>query len=76
MNHDLCARVMIESGAIVDQIGPQQFTALMFTALNGHKQCARLLIDAGAQKNAKSVRGETALDIARRKGHAALLEGL
>ena len=70
--HDLCARVLVEAGAAVDQT-EDGWTALMFAAQNGHDLCARVLFEAGSSLAPKDQDEFTALmlaaKIATQNGH-------
>jgi ankyrin repeat protein len=46
----------------------------MYGAEYGHAEIVRLLLDAGADVTPKDLDGETALMIAQRRGHAAIVE--
>ncbi|XP_005182192.1 G patch domain and ankyrin repeat-containing protein 1 homolog [Musca domestica] len=45
------------------------WSALMMAACEGHEQAVRFLISLGVDKNLKDKSGQTAMDMARRKGH-------
>ncbi len=58
-----------------DLINEDGFTALMVAASNGHTRACRVLIENYTLDcNRKSPTGETALDIARRKGHSSVVK--
>ena len=46
----------------------------MFCCKNGHEQCVRALLEAKANIHAKNKEKDTALDIARREGHAVVCQ--
>lgn len=48
-------------------------TALMAAAFYGHGEVVELLLKYGADKSVRDGGGNTALDMARRRGHAALM---
>jgi ankyrin repeat protein len=53
-------------------------TSIMFAAQNGHDDIVRILMERGADPNAVSIRGMTAVSLARKGGHeqaASLLLG-
>ena len=68
-------RTPIEAGAEVDEVGPEEWTALMFAARDGHDLVARLLLEKGADPNVTAVDpsagpGWTALLYASQNGYA------
>ena len=63
---------LIKAGAAVNHAANNGFTALMLAAETGNDLVARVLLEAGARKDLKTRSGETALDIAKRNGHAAI----
>jgi len=80
MGNVTIVKILLESKSIhVDEPMPRsRRTALHFATEKNHVEIARLLLQAGANKNAKSRRGRTPLDVARRKDlqiMVTLLEG-
>jgi ankyrin repeat protein len=70
---------LLDGGAVVDEAGPDGETALMIAvgaidAAPRHLDNVKLLLDRGADPRARNVRGESALDIARRGNRADLLK--
>ena len=51
-------------------------TPLHYAASCGHKSVVEVLLAAGADKNLKTKSGETPLDVAKKKGHTALIDVL
>ena len=50
------------------------FTPLMCASCYGHKEITKLLLDAGANKEAKDIKGFTAIDFARKMNKKSVLE--
>jgi ankyrin repeat protein len=75
-------RLLISRGADVNAkwdspaSGDGRWNALHITAIEGHAAAAQVLIAAGTEVNAKSLRGETPLDVAVRYGRPELAEVL
>jgi len=67
------ASCLIAKKANINAVNSLHFTPLISAAYNGHDQCVRVALKAGAQKEAKSVRGQTALDIATERNHSAVV---
>jgi ankyrin repeat protein len=66
----LVAEVLIRNGAKVNAILPYNgYTALHLASRDGYKEVAKLLITKGADVNAKTMYGETPLDLAISKEH-------
>ena len=72
--HVQVARFLLENGATVDATEEDGYTALMFCCENGHEQCVNALVEAKANIHAKNKDKDTALDIARREGHAVVCQ--
>jgi ankyrin repeat protein len=53
---------------------PEQFTALMFAAAEGHVKVVRLLLEHGADPSLKDADGDTAESFATQKGHPDVVE--
>jgi ankyrin repeat protein len=60
----------------VDQRGQGRQTPLMAAAMGGHGALVELLLRHGARAGLRNEAGDTAADLARRGGHAALAERL
>ncbi|MFZ2148625.1 MAG: ankyrin repeat domain-containing protein [Sedimentisphaerales bacterium] len=70
------ADMLIANGADID-IGARSsdtYTALHYAVENGHKDVTELLIAKGADVNAKGNKGDTALLLAKEKGHTEIVE--
>ena len=63
---------MLDSGAAVDAVGGNGFTALICAAAFGHAECVRLLLEAGADASGRGKDSRTALEHAEARGHAEL----
>ena len=70
-----CTRVLIEAGSdlTAKSNGNEQRTSLMYAAWKGHAECTQMLIEAGSDLTAKDMRGNTAKDIARNRGHTPVV---
>ena len=68
------ARAPIEAKADLEAQQNEGWTALMYSAQNGHEQVARALLEAGADrsKEVTGYAGWTALKLAERAGHTAI----
>ena len=71
-------QALLEAGAdanvtVVDPSAGPGWTALMYSAQNGHDLCARALLEAGARRDVKTKAGNTALGLAKRNGHSTLV---
>jgi hypothetical protein len=56
---------LISNGADINDCGKSGETALMMAAKNDHRLTVRVLLELGADPNAKTLKGNTAKDIAR-----------
>ncbi|VDD88128.1 unnamed protein product [Enterobius vermicularis] len=52
----------------------REMTALHWAAFNGYFDVVKYLVEAGANVDAKNSKGETPLDIARKKAHTNIIE--
>ena len=69
------AEVLIEHGANINYQDPMMgMTALMGVCFKGSTELTKLLLDKGADASIKNKSGETALDFAKKGGHAAVAE--
>eukprot|EP00900_Chrysochromulina_parva_P012627 jgi/Chrpa1/21365/Chrysochromulina_OHIO_Genome00023502-RA len=83
MNHMQIGRQMIRNGTNVNVQEPAGAKSKKYTALHqacylGHLEFAKMLLDAGADQSIQDVSGQTAKQIADKKGHTQvtkLLEG-
>ena len=62
-------RALLENDAKADATEEDGFTALMFSAQNGHDLCARALLENGGDLEKQQNQGYTALMIAAQNGH-------
>lgn len=69
-------RLLLASGAPVDQSDPEGWSALFFACDNGHLDSCRVLLENGAQVNRVTPTGTTALMIAAAGGYASIVEVL
>ena len=67
------ADLLIVHGADVDAVKDEGVTPLMASAWNGRKLMVASLLLNGADATAANAHGQTALDIARRRGHVDLI---
>jgi ankyrin repeat protein len=68
------AKILIEGGASIDLTDDVGNTALIYAIQSGSLQLATLLLRLGANKTIQNGRNETALDIAKRKEYASIVE--
>ena len=61
------ASSLIQRKANLNSVNSIGYTPLMSAVNNGHEQCVQIAIKEGANKSVKSIRGETALDLAASK---------
>jgi CubicO group peptidase (beta-lactamase class C family) len=73
-NHPGLIPVLLAHGAHIDAANLTGFTALHHAAEAGSVDSARALLAAGANVSLRTQAGETAADVARRKGHDAILQ--
>ena len=67
-------KYLIEQGKDVNQTTRKSgFTALMAAACYGRVEIAQLLLECGANKDAKDIKGFTALDFARKMNKKSIL---
>jgi len=69
-----CTSVLLDARAHVDIMSDERATALMLSCQNGYTSIALLLLNAGAKLHARTVRGDTALSLARDRQHMELVE--
>lgn len=67
------AEKLIESGADVNEPGPENKTALFLAAARGHDYMCRILLDAGADKNIK-YKNLTPLHAAKEMNHPNVIK--
>ncbi len=65
---------LIQKGADVDSVAPNQFTALMFAAKHGHLETVKLLLKADADTDIQTPNGDTALKLAKEAGHGQVVD--
>ncbi|MFN8639865.1 MAG: ankyrin repeat domain-containing protein [Dehalococcoidia bacterium] len=75
------ARALIEAGANIDRSAKYGLTALMLAIINAREEVALALIEAGADLSrvglgAPGFSGKTALDLARERGHSAVVTAI
>lgn len=68
------ARLLIESGADVNQADQFDNTPLWVATFTGHDVVAKLLIDGGADVNQADTDGRTPVDVAAENGHEAVVK--
>ncbi len=69
------ARELLRRGVPIDAIGSaNRISALMLAALQGRTELVRFLIGQGADVNLREVRGQTALGMAQKRNHAAVVD--
>jgi len=71
-NHPDIIELLLAHGAAIDAANQTGFTALHHAAEAGSTDAAKSLLAAGADRTLRTDEGETAADVARRKGNAAL----
>ena len=68
---------LLRSGAAVDAVDDDGWTALMEAAFSGQAECTRLLLKAGADSTLRATgggwEGWTALELAEEQGHAEVV---
>lgn len=68
------AAVLIDHGIAINQQGPVNgYTALHDAVWQNHLATARVILAGGADASIRAKDGQTALDLARAKGHQALV---
>ncbi len=73
------AHLLIRLGANLDHHAKYGLTAVMLAVIRDHEDIVRLLVDAGADlslrgSGAPGFQNRTALDLARARGHAAIVD--
>ncbi|KOO26285.1 d chain transport protein, partial [Chrysochromulina tobinii] len=81
MNHMQIGRQMIRNGTNVNVQEPAGAKSKKYTALHqacylGHLEFAKMLLDAGADQSIQDVSGQTAKQIADKKGHTQLSDNV
>ena len=71
-----CVKLLLETGADVNDTSTQSQTSLMYSAMFGHVACLNLLIGAGADVNTKDIAGSKALFMASAFGHEKCVKSL
>jgi ankyrin repeat protein len=59
---------------LVDLRGGQRRSALMAAAAAGRTEAVRVLVEAGARTTLRDAAGSTAIDLAKSRGHAEVVE--
>ena len=74
----MCAAIVVGAGgaAIVDQPGSDGLTPLHVACYQGSLACVKLLVNSGARTDRKGPDGRTALALAEKHGHQALVRYL
>jgi ankyrin repeat protein len=67
------AASLLSRKANINAVNALGFTPLISASINGHEECVRLALKAGANKCAKSIRGETAAEIAASKNFSSVV---
>ncbi|MCZ6470247.1 MAG: ankyrin repeat domain-containing protein, partial [Gammaproteobacteria bacterium] len=68
------AKLLLDRGAEVDVLDPNDFTPLHNAAWNGNLDLVKLLLDAGADINASTYDGDTPLSLAQNNDQAQVAE--
>jgi ankyrin repeat protein len=81
LGHDEVVRALIEAGAPLDHVNNLGWTALIEAVVLGdggprHVACARALVEAGANREIPDRNGKTALQLARERGFAEMVQVL
>tara|TARA_B100000035_G_C20921782_1_gene518825 strand:+ start:161 stop:865 length:705 start_codon:yes stop_codon:yes gene_type:complete len=71
-----CIRKSIASGALADEYGPGQETALHYAALHNQVDVIKFLLSLGADPNLFDARGHTPLIVAAQVGHMEAVKAL
>jgi ankyrin repeat protein len=81
LGHDGVVRQLIRAGAPVDHVNNLHWTALIEAIVLGdggprHQACVRALLDAGADISLADREGRTPVQLARERGHSAMVRML
>lgn len=68
----VCARLLVDAGADVNDRQSGGFTPIMSAAQNGDSDLAQLLLEHGADASARDDQGRSAVDLALAAGHGDL----
>jgi CubicO group peptidase (beta-lactamase class C family) len=71
-NHPDTIALLLQHGAAINARNLTGFTALHHAAESGSDAAGKALLEAGADASLRTADGETAADVARRKGHEPL----
>ena len=69
-------KLLLDASAYIDAESPNLTTPLMMAARGGHILTVKLLLDEGADLTLKNDQGLSALDLAKKFNHTAIVEGL
>jgi len=73
---DLCAKLLLESGARVNLCSEDGLSPLHASCRRGHVGCLEILLDAAADPNLVDNKGHSPMVLAVMFGHAACVEAL
>jgi hypothetical protein len=71
--HTEVMRVLLDAGADANRASDNRLTPLMGCARGGHAGACRLLLERGARLDDINTYGETAVDVALKEGHLAVV---